>query len=199
MLCFSKVFSLKSRKVFRKIRMDFREIDPQLQILTICWMNKGNMYKNSQGSTIVHRFHWSIWFHTQREDGANTICIWSPQTATAIMMCCKNKKTVVCSPYGDIDSFNIVTGVLQGDTLEPYMFMICQNYVRWIWIDLIKENSFTLNKARCRWYPAETITDIDYTVDLPFQQMHLSKPNSCGIAYLRTFVYLFRYIHLFSR
>ena len=30
----------------------------------------------------------------------------------------------------------------------------------------MKENCFTLRKARSRWYPAETITDADYTDDI---------------------------------
>ena len=66
---------------------------------------------------------------------------------------------------GDTDFFNIVTGVLQGDILAPYLFVICLNYVLWISIDLIKENSLTL-KTRSRWYPAETMTDADYANDL---------------------------------
>ena len=33
-------------------------------------------------------------------------------------------------------------------------------------IDLIKENGFTLEKARSWWYPTETITDSDYADDL---------------------------------
>ena len=33
-------------------------------------------------------------------------------------------------------------------------------------IDLIKENGFTLKKTRSRQYPAETMTDADYTDDL---------------------------------
>ena len=41
----------------------------------------------------------------------------------------KNIKTMVHSPNGDIDLFDIVTGVLQGDTLAPYLFIICLDYV----------------------------------------------------------------------
>ena len=33
-------------------------------------------------------------------------------------------------------------------------------------IDLMKENGFTLKKARSRWYPIQTITDTDYTDDI---------------------------------
>ena len=33
-------------------------------------------------------------------------------------------------------------------------------------IDLMKENSFTLEKVRCRWSPTQTITDTDYIDDI---------------------------------
>ena len=42
--------------------------------------------------------------------------------------------------YGDTDFFKIVTGVLQGDTLAPYMFITCLDYIIRKSIDLIKEN-----------------------------------------------------------
>ena len=46
---------------------------------------------------------------------------------------------------------------LQGDTLAPYLFIICLNYVLRMSIDLIKENSFKLAKERSRRYPAQTM------------------------------------------
>ena len=38
-------------------------------------------------------------------------------------------KSIVCSPDGDTDYFDIVAGVLQGDTLATYLFIICLDYV----------------------------------------------------------------------
>ena len=69
------------------------------------------------------------------------------------------------------DFFDIVAGVMQGDALEAYMFIIYLDYVRRTSIDLIKENTFTLNKkknpeAGSRWYTAKTMTDADYADDL---------------------------------
>ena len=68
----------------------------------------------------------------------------------------------VRSPEGDSDDFDIVAGVLQGDSLAPYLFIICQDYVLRTSIDKIKENSFELTKKKSRRYPAKTITDADY-------------------------------------
>ena len=72
----------------------------------------------------------------------------------------------VRSPDGDTDYFDIVAGVLQGDTLAPYLFIICQDYVLRSSIDKIKENGFELTKKRSRRYPAKTISDADYGDDI---------------------------------
>ena len=53
---------------------------------------------------------------------------------------------MVCSPDEDSDFFNIVAGVLQENTLAPYLFIICLDYILQMLIDLIKENVFTLKK-----------------------------------------------------
>ena len=62
--------------------------------------------------------------------------------------------------------FDIVAGVLQGDTLVPYLFIICLDYVLRASIDKIRENGFELTKKRSKRYPAKTITDADYADDL---------------------------------
>ena len=72
------------------------------------------------------------------------------ETVTAIMMLFSNMKVKVHSPDGDKNFFDIVAGVLQGDTLAPNWFIICLDYVLRTSIDLIKENGFTLKKARSR-------------------------------------------------
>ena len=82
------------------------------------------------------------------------------------MMLYKNTKIKVRSPDGDIDYFDIVTVVMQRDTLTPYMFIIYRDYELWRLIDLMKENGFMLEKARNRRYPVQTITDADYTDDI---------------------------------
>ena len=47
------------------------------------------------------------------------------ETVAAIMMLYRNTKVKVRSPDGDTDYLDIVAGVLQGDTLAPYLFIIC--------------------------------------------------------------------------
>ena len=59
----------------------------------------------------------------------------------------------------DTHYFDIVASVLQGDTLAPYLFIICLDYVHRMSIDRMKENRFKLTKEKSRRYPVQTITD----------------------------------------
>ena len=77
------------------------------------------------------------------------------------MMLYKNTKLNVHSPDGNTDFFDIVAGLLQGDTLAPYLFIICLDYVLRLLVNLMKENCLTLEMAK-RWYPERIITDADY-------------------------------------
>ena len=82
------------------------------------------------------------------------------------MILYRNTKVKVRSPDGDTEYFNIVAGVLQGETLAQYLFIICLDYVLRTSIDKIRENGFELTKKRSRRYPAKTITDADYADDI---------------------------------
>ena len=84
----------------------------------------------------------------------------------AIIILYRNTKMKVRSPDEDTDYFNIVAGVLRRDTLAPYLFIICLDFVHSTSIDKIKENGFKLTMERSRRYPAKTITNADYTDDL---------------------------------
>ena len=90
-----------------------------------------------------------------------------------IIMFCRNMKTTVHSPNGDIDFFNTVAGVLQGNTFVLYLFIICLYYALWKSTDL-KEIALRpapppqkkKKTTRSRRYPAETITDTDSAEDI---------------------------------
>ena len=70
------------------------------------------------------------------------------ETVAAIMILYKNTKVKVRSADGDTEYFVIVAGVLQGDTLAPYLFIICLDYVFRTSIDKIRENSFETEKKQ---------------------------------------------------
>ena len=82
------------------------------------------------------------------------------------MMLYRNTKVKVHSSDGDTDYFDIVAGVLQGDTLAPYLFIICLDYMLRMYIDKMKDNGFKLTRERSRRYSIQTITDVDYGNDI---------------------------------
>ena len=50
------------------------------------------------------------------------------ETVGAITILYRNTKVKVRSPDGDTEYFDIIARVLQGDTLAPYLFIICVDY-----------------------------------------------------------------------
>ena len=90
------------------------------------------------------------------------------ETVATITILCRNTKVKVRSPDGNTEYFDIVAGVLQGDSLAPYLFIICLDYVLRTSIDKIRENGFGLTKKRSRRYRAKTSTDADYADDIVF-------------------------------
>ena len=73
---------------------------------------------------------------------------------------------MVRSPDGDIPYFEITTGVLQGDTVAPFLFIICIDYILKTPLDNNRELGFTLTERKRRRCSAEKITDTDYADDI---------------------------------
>ena len=53
---------------------------------------------------------------------------------------------------------------MQGDTLAPFLFIICLDYALRTSVDIVKDLGFTWKPRQCRRSPAET--DVDYADDL---------------------------------
>ena len=71
-------------------------------------------------------------------------------------------KVNVRSSNGDTYYFDIVAVLLQGDTLAPYIIIICLDYVLRTYMDTMKDNAFKRTKERSKSYQVQTITDADY-------------------------------------
>ena len=70
--------------------------------------------------------------------------------------------------------FDIVAGVLQGDMLAPYLFIICLDYVLRTLIDKIRENGFELTKKRSRTTPQKQLPT---PTTQRYWQIHPTKPK----------------------
>ena len=123
--------------------------------------------KKTWANNIICRLLQGLWLHRKREDGANTTRIRPTLRNRRSQNKCfiKNTKVKVRSPDGDTDYFDILAGVLQKDTLAPYLFIICQDYVLWTSVDKMKER-FQAGKGKKQKIPAHTITDADYADDI---------------------------------
>ena len=140
----------KIDNILRKNQNGFRRNrSTTSQILTIRRILEGVRSK-----TYWQQNHLLTLFHSQGKDEQILLAYGlQKEIVAAIMMLYRNTK--VRSLDGDTDYFDIVAGVLQGDTLAPYLFIICLDYVLRASIDKIKENSFKLTKERSRMYPAK--------------------------------------------
>ena len=93
-------------------------------------------------------------------------CGLPKEIVAAITILSRNNKLKVRSPEGDTEYFDIAVGVLREDTITPYLFIICLDYVFRTSIDKIRENGFELTKKRSGRHPAKTITDADFANDI---------------------------------
>ena len=136
------------------------------QLLTVRRILEGVQAKNLQAPILFVDFTKAFdSIHRRKMEQILLAYGLSKETVAAIMILFRNTKVKVRSPGGDTDYFDIVAGVLQGDTLAPYLLIICLDYVLRTSIDTIKENGFELTK-KSRRYPTKTITDADYADDI---------------------------------
>ena len=100
------------------------------QILTIRRILEGVQAKNLQTTLLFVDFTKAFDSIHRRKMEQSLLAYGLPkETVAVIRILYKNTKVKVRSPDGDTEYFDIVAGVLQGDTLAPYLFIICLDYV----------------------------------------------------------------------
>ena len=87
-----------------------------------------------------------------------------PDVVAAIRVMYENTSAVVLTPEGETDQFSIDTGVLQGDPLAPFLFIICLDYA--LRNAITDSDGLTLKRRRSRRHPAEVLADLDYADDI---------------------------------
>ena len=154
----------KIKNILRKNQNGFRRNrSTTSQILTIRRFLEGVRAKNRDATILFVDFTNSFnSIHTGKMEQILIAYGLPKETVAAIMMLYRNTKVKVRSPDGDTDYFDIVAGVLQVDTLDPFLFIICLYYMPKRSIVKLNENGFKLTKERSRRYSAQTIIDADY-------------------------------------
>ena len=77
-----------------------------------------------------------------------------------------NTSAIIISPDGETESFDISAGVLQGDTLAPFLFIVVLDYVLRLSLDRMNEKGVKTKPRQSRRYPAQHLTDLDFADDL---------------------------------
>ena len=89
------------------------------------------------------------------------------ETVDAVGIMYEGTRAKVISPDGETESFNILAGVLQGDTLAPYLFVIALDYaMRKAITGKEEELGFQLARRQSRRIGPRVLTDLDFADDI---------------------------------
>ena len=159
--------------------MAFREIDPRRHKF---WLWRCTCLKNLVATILFVNFPKAFdSIHREKVEQILLVYGLTKETIAAIMMLYRNIKVKVCSPVGVTDYFDIVAGVLQGDTLTPYLFIICLDNVLRTSIDKTKD-PFQANK-KMKQKMLRTISNADYADEIALLTNTPDKPKPCYIVW----------------
>ena len=86
---------------------------------------------------------------------------------TAISIMYEYTSAKVITPDGETEIFSIIAGVLQGDSLSPYLFVIVIDYIMRKSLTGREEKlGFKLRKRKSRKVPHIIVTDMDFADDI---------------------------------
>ncbi|KAI8494372.1 hypothetical protein Bbelb_275980 [Branchiostoma belcheri] len=86
------------------------------------------------------------------------------QIVNAIKIMYDNTKATVLTPEGETDTFNINTGVLQGDPLAPFLFIVVLDYA--LRRAVRTHDGITLKRRQSSRHPAVVLPDLDFADDI---------------------------------
>ena len=120
-------FFFSLRTYIGRTKMAFEELDPRRHSFWL-FVKFLEVYvqKNLEATILSVNFAKAFdSIHCGKTEHILLACGLLKETVAAIIMLYKSTKVKVNSPDDGTDYFNIVAGVLQGDTLAPYLFITC--------------------------------------------------------------------------
>ena len=96
----------------------------------------------------------------------------------AIKILYTDTSATILSPDGETSPFDICAGILQGDTLAPFLFIIVVDYVLRVSVDKINDNGLEIHPRKSSRNPAVYLTDTDFADDIALISGSLSKAQN---------------------
>ena len=84
----------------------------------------------------------------------------------AIRLLYTNNTSTVLTPDGETAPIDIKAGILQGDTLAPFLFIMVVDYVLRMSLDLSSDKGLEIKPRVSSRHPAEYVTDTDFADDI---------------------------------
>lgn len=110
-----------------------------------------------------------------------------PRLLRAVEAIYFNTCAIVVTPDGDTEEFAIAAGVLQGDTLTPFLFAIVLDYALRI---AINDNEIGLRPRRSSTYQAIAITDMTFAHDIALITNDATQAQNRLASIVREFLFL---------
>ena len=86
--------------------------------------------------------------------------------------------STILTPGGETPPFQIQAGILQGDTLAPFLFILVVDYVLRMSVDTIAAKGFQLQGRESSRHPAKYLTDTDFADDIARTSQSLADAES---------------------
>ena len=97
---------------------------------------------------------------------------------SAIKVLYTDTSSTILTTDGETPAFSINDGILQGDTLAPFLFIIVVDYVLRMSVDTISNKGLEIKPRQSSRHPAEYHTDTDFADDIALISHSLANAQS---------------------
>ena len=99
-----------------------------------------------------------------------------PEIVAAIKVMYENTSALVITPEGNTDIFKIDAGVLQGDPLAPFLFIVCLHYA--LRTSIGTSDGLTLKRRRSRRAPPDLLPELAFADDIALVEDTINKAEA---------------------
>ena len=101
-----------------------------------------------------------------------------PKIIDCIKVLYTDTSATILTPDGETEAFSILAGILQGDTLAPFLFILVVDYILRMSVDKISTKGYELRARQSSRHPAVHLTDTDFADDIALISQSLENAQS---------------------